>query len=229
MPENAFLSDLNDDLIKTYTAVRDINDRVIHCLRQWPVNESEYYRIRSLEPQTAAEGAARFIYLNHTSFNGIYRVNRNGQYNVPYGKKDNFIFNYSSIERAGIALAKARLTTCSFEATLDEIHEGELVFLDPPYTVAHNNNGFIEYNKKLFSLEDQYKLKRYIQAVDSLGAFYLLTNAAHPTIEQIFRDCGSIITFNRASNLGGKQAKRGLVSEFIITNIPRGDANELGG
>lgn len=229
LPDNAFLSDLNDDLIKTYAAVRDVNDQVIQCLKQWPVNEAEYYRIRSSEPQTEAERAARFIYLNHTSFNGIYRVNRKGQYNVPYGKKDNYVFDYKSIERAGTALANANLATCSFEVTLDEIHEGDLVFLDPPYTVAHNNNGFIEYNKKLFSLNDQYKLKRYIQAIDSLGAFYLLTNAAHPTIEQIFRGCGSIITLNRASNLGGKQAKRGPVSEFIITNIPQGDANELDG
>lgn len=229
MPENASLSDLNSDLIQTYKAVRDANDKVIQCLKQWQVNEAEYYRIRSMDPGTEVESAARFIYLNHTSFNGIYRVNRNGQYNVPYGKNDNYVFDYDTIKRAKTALANVNLAACSFEDTLNEIQKGELVFLDPPYTVAHNNNGFIEYNKKLFSLDDQYKLKDYIQAISSRGAFYLLTNAAHPTIREIFCSCGSIITLNRASNLGGKRAKRGLVSEFIITNIPRGDANGLDG
>lgn len=100
------------------------------------------------------------------------------------------------------------------------VKENDLVFIDPPYTVSHNNNGFIEYNKKLFSLEDQYALRSSIDEISEKGAYFILTNAAHKTIKEIFAGVGTVIELHRHCNLGGKNANRQSVGEFIFTNVP---------
>lgn len=221
-PKKAFLSDANNDLINTYVAVRDNPQGVISYLKRQRVNEDEYYRIRASNPRTAHCRAGRFIYLNRTSFNGIYRVNRSGSYNVPYGHRDGYCFDYERIEKASEALKGAKIRSLDFFESLDDVKEKDLVFLDPPYTVSHNNNGFIEYNKKLFSLDDQERLKRYIDIVNERGAFYILTNAAHEKIESIFKsDRNALIPMKRQSTLGGINAHRGETQEYIFTNIPK--------
>ena len=99
------------------------------------------------------------------------------------------------------------------------IKKNDLVFLDPPYTVTHNNNGFIKYNKKLFDLASQISLSEYIDEVKKKGAYYILTNAAHEEVEKIFtKDDDKIIELDRASLIGGRNAKRGKYAELIITN-----------
>ena len=98
--------------------------------------------------------------------------------------------------------------------------EGDLVFIDPPYTVSHNNNGFIEYNKNLFALEDQYALRQSIDEISERGAYFILTNAAHETIGEIFGGIGTVVELHRHCGLGGKNAKRQSVGEFVFTNIP---------
>lgn len=220
VPPASTLSDTNDELINTYIQVRDNVDVVIEHIKSWKISEEKYYEIRSMKSDDLVIRAARFIFLNRTSFNGIYRVNRKGEYNVPYGKRDSYEFDYERIQNASSALNGTSLKCCSFEDTLDDIKANDLVFLDPPYTVSHNNNGFIEYNKKLFSLEDQYSLRDYILKVMEKEAYFLLTNAAHETIADIFSDCGTRISMNRFSSLGGAKAKRGNVGEYIFTNIP---------
>ena len=94
------------------------------------------------------------------------------------------------------------------------------MFLDPPYTVSHNNNGFIKYNRNLFSLEDQKRLSKFIDYIKKKGAYYILTNAAHETVKEIFTKGDRLIELSRYSLIGGKESKREKVSEFIFTNIP---------
>ena len=163
--------------------------------------------------------AARFIYLNHTSFNGIYRVNKNGDYNVPYGFRNVDYIEEEKIRSASSALQKANIFHGDFIDSLDNIKSGDLVFLDPPYTVSHNNNGFIKYNKTLFSLEDQIRLSKFIDSVKDKGAYYILTNAAHKIILEIFEKGDYCYELSRTSLIGGDKAKRGVVSEYIFTNI----------
>lgn len=219
-PRNAYLSDANEELIDTYLGVRDRVEKVISTIKQWPVSEEQYYAVRAMNLDLLEEKAARFIYLNRTSFNGIYRVNRQGQYNVPWGKKDSYRFDYTRIRNASYALQNVDIRCQSFEKSLDNISADDLVFLDPPYTVSHNNNGFIEYNKKLFALEDQHALRTYINSLNELGAFFILTNAAHSTIKDIFEDIGTIYELKRHCGLGGKNARRANIGEYIFTNIP---------
>lgn len=221
-PRKAFLSDSNPDLINAYTEVRDNLQNVIKYLQQQSVSEADYYRVRSSSPRKPHRRAGKFIYLNRTSFNGIYRVNRNGEYNVPYGHNDGYRFDYDRIREASKALQCTELRVLDFFATLEDVKENDFVFLDPPYTVTHNNNGFIEYNKKLFSLDDQYRLKTYIDEVNRRGAYYVLTNAAHEVITDIFlSDTNVLIPMQRLSMLGGSNARRGETQEYIFTNIPK--------
>ena len=229
-PDEAILSDINEELINTYVEVRDNVESVIEIIDGWDVNEDQYYAIRSEEPDDAIQRAARFIYLNRTSFNGIYRVNRKGQYNVPYGKNDDYRFDFQRIRHASEALQGAKLFTRSFEESLKDVKARDLVFLDPPYTVAHNNNnGFIEYNKKLFSLEDQFKLKNCIDVLSGLGAFYILTNAHHEVIDGLFSPGSIKLAVSRSSTLGGRNARRGNTQEYIFTNIPQARIGDIDG
>ena len=219
-PENAHLSDTNEDLIVAYEGLRDDVNGVIELLMSWQISEENYYRIRASVFDDKISLAARFIFLNRTSFNGIYRVNRKGVYNVPYGHNDNYSFDYDRLKAASVALQGAFITVADYEKALGDVEKNSLIFLDPPYTVAHNNNGFIEYNKKLFSLEDQYRLRKCIDLIKESGAFFILTNAAHPKIGEIFNSCGARLELPRFSTLGGKHAQRQSISEYVFTNIP---------
>ena len=226
-PKHAYLSDINAELIDTYIAIRDIPDDVIQALQLLQNTEDNYYRIRETEPTALAERAARFLYLNQTSFNGLYRVNNQGKYNVPYGYRKNLNYDVDRIRNASVKLQGVRLECSDFAARKYYVKTGDLVFLDPPYTVSHNQNGFIKYNQKLFSIEEQYRLSTYIDYVRQKGAYYVLTNAAHETILELFNKGDRVITLDRNSLIGGKNSKREKISEYIFTNIPNGgQANE---
>lgn len=217
----AILSDINEELINTYKVVKEYPEELLNILSTYENTKEFYYYLREKKASTKIERAAIFIYLNKTSFNGLYRVNKNGKYNVPYGNRRNVDFGKQKILIASKVLKDAILLNGDFEKTLQYVHEGDLVFLDPPYTVSHNNNGFIEYNKNLFSLDDQYRLKDYIEKVKDKGAYCILTNAAHETIKEIFECKDTIYEWQRNSLIGGKGAKRGLISEYIFTNISK--------
>ena len=216
----SYLSDANEDLVQAYIAVRDGPDDVIRFFEQFQNTEEQYYFIRSQKYEDPAQCAAQFIFLNQTSYNGIYRVNADGQYNVPYGFRTTFEYDVQRILNASIALRNTNIKYGDFEVNKYRIKPGDLVFLDPPYTVSHNENGFIKYNQRLFSLDDQRRLSRFIDYIKRKGAYYIMTNAAHATIREIFEKGDRRIELNRYSLIGGKAAERGRISEYIFTNIP---------
>ena len=220
--KKSYLSDANSQLINAYTQVRDNPEELINLFMQMPNTEDDYYKIRAeITGDNTVENAARFLYLNQTSYNGLYRVNRKGRYNVPYGFRESWIYDPKRIRMASQHLQNTRISTGDFEVNKYRIKENDLVFLDPPYTVSHNNNGFIAYNQKLFSLEDQRRLKKFIEYIKEKGAYYILTNAAHETIREIFLTQGDrVVELQRNSLIGGKNATRAAISEYIFTNIP---------
>lgn len=225
-PHHAYLSDINSELIDTYKAIRDNPEEIIMIFEQYQNTEQDYYYIRLQEPKGPIERAARFIYLNQTSYNGLYRVNRQGRYNVPYGFRENWNYNSDRLRIVSKKLQKVKLSCEDFAKRKYSIKQYDLAFLDPPYTVSHNNNGFIQYNQNLFSLEDQYRLSNYIDFIKRKGAYYVLTNAAHPIIREIFeKEKDRLILLDRYSLIGGKLAKRQKVTEYIFTNIPEGVNN----
>jgi DNA adenine methylase len=218
-PNISFLSDVNTELITTYNALKQSPKSVIKHLGDFKNTKSFYYNIRDARYSNESKVAAKFIFLNQTSFNGIYRVNLNGKYNVPYGFRTKAFFEEQNLFDVSAALKNARIAVGDFEIVLDDLKSRDLVFLDPPYTVSHNNNGFIKYNQKLFSIEDQYRLFTLIEKVKSRGAYFILTNAAHKKIKEIFGTSGTLIKMNRASLIGGLNASRGETSEYVFTNL----------
>lgn len=217
-PKKAFISDFNEELIETYNAIKSNPHDVIKHLKLFKNTKEEYLKIRKQNFQSPEKRAARFIYLNQTSFNGIYRVNLKGQYNVPYGYREKYKFDIENILEVSSMLENTIIQHADFMECIDNVKENDLVFLDPPYTVAHNNNGFIQYNQKIFSLDDQYRLKELIFKIKAKKAYYILTNANHPKIREIFDVGDNITEVTRASLIGGKGAVRGKYSEIIITN-----------
>lgn len=214
----SFISDLNEDLISTYKSIQEEVELVIKYLQEFKNTEEDYYKVRKQNFRSSAKKAAQFIYLNQTSFNGIYRVNLKGEYNVPYGNRKTYNIDYDNLRYVHTLLQNTQIECADYYQTLKNVKKGDLVFLDPPYTVTHNDNGFIKYNKKLFCLEEQYRLAEMIQEIKQLGAYYILTNANHPTVREIFNLGDNIIEVERASLIGGKGANRGKYSEIIITN-----------
>lgn len=216
---NSMLSDINAELVNMFCAVRDNPKRIIKYLTTYTPDEETYYRIRGTEVRGKYQRAARFLFLNANSFNGLYRVNKQGKYNVPYGQKQVFV-NTERLFDISRKLENVEILCQDFEETREHIHRGDLIFLDPPYTVSKDSNGFIEYNSTLFSLDDQYRLAAFVEYINEVGAYFILTNAAHETIAEIFRGTGRRIEFERNSLIGGKNSFRGKVKEYIFTNIP---------
>ena len=216
----SFLNDLNQDLINTYQIIKNEPDELIKSLSKYQQTENSYYKIRKTNPKDAIIRASRFIFLNKTCFNGLYRVNRNGEFNVPYGKKTFNIEEVSAkIKNCSIKLQTSKLSSTDFASSLNKIHEKDLVFLDPPYTVTHNNNGFVKYNEKIFSLSDQKRLRKYIDHLNKVNAYFIMSNANHKIIKEIFSGTAEIYELERKSLIGSSKKSRGVYKELLISNI----------
>jgi DNA adenine methylase len=217
----SYLSDFNEELINAYNQIKINPKNTINGLKKLENTKENYYSIRSDKPKSAINKALRFIYLNKTSFNGIYRVNLKGEYNVPYGFKDTKdLFEFDNIMNINNLLnQKVNLYSNDFFSVIENVQENDLVFLDPPYTVAHENNGFVKYNQKIFLWEDQQRLAQLLKEINAKKAFFILTNAAHISVEELFSNLGKKHNVQRTSNIGGKGASRKKVNEYIFTNI----------
>ena len=216
---NCFISDSNQKLINTYIQIRDNVDNVIEHLKKYRNEKEFYYFIRNYETKSLIEEASKFIFLNRTCFNGLYRVNKNDKFNVPYGKRPNVDFVTEELLRnVSFSLKSVNIFSCDFEDTISKIKRNDLVFIDPPYVVSHNDNGFIEYNQKIFSWEDQIRLHDYIQSIIKKRAYFILTNAAHLSLKELYSDICIPVEMKRISKIGGKNSYRGIVNEFLFTN-----------
>ena len=217
-PKNAFISDSNEQLIQTYITVRNSVDEIIEVIRGFGRTEEDYYAVRGLQTDDNVIRAAKFIYLNQLSYNGIYRVNSTGGYNVPWGKRVNYQFDFENLTKVSNYLQGVQINSMDFEDCIDNVGQNALVFLDPPYTHSKVLNGFIQYNQKVFTEEDQGRLSSLIDRIKDRDAYYILTNADHPRIREIFDKHDNIIPITRSSGIGGKNAQRGEYEECIFTN-----------
>ena len=160
--------------------------------------------------------AARFIYLNRTCWNGLYRVNSKGEFNVPIGTKTKVLLEADDFQGISILLSQMDINTCDFETTIDKATAGDFVFIDPPYSVKHNLNGFLKYNETIFSWKDQIRLRKSVAKAINRGASVLLFNADHCSIRDLYKGIGKMITLDRASVIAGKLGARGTFSELAI-------------
>ena len=223
-PKRALLTDINPALVGTYTAIRDDLGGVIEGLRGLAARHSKesYYRVRERYNQspriTTSKRAAMFIYLNKTCFNGLHRVNRKGEFNVPIGSyKNPRILNEDALRAASEALGGAGLRCTSFEALLESAKPGDFVYFDPPYEPVSDTASFTSYARGGFSRSDQARLRDVYRALDRRGCKLMLSNSDVPFIRELYSDFNvDTVAAPRAINCNA--AKRGKVSEVVVRN-----------
>lgn len=219
-PVGAVLGDVNEDLVATYQGIKTDWRRLEAQLavHQKKHSDKYYYKIRDSNPSDPVQRAARLIYLNRTCFNGIYRVNLSGVFNVPRGSKDAVVLDTDNFEELSKALNGANIQVSDFEYLIDVSEKNDLVFADPPYTVRHNLNGFIKYNEKLFSWSDQERLAYALNRAKRRGAKIVSTNANHKSVCDLYEKLGFEITsVSRYSAISANVAGRTQYEELVIT------------
>lgn len=217
--KRAILADSNIELINTYIAVKENWYDIVKLLEFHQKNHSKnyYYKLReTVNSKNIIEMAARFIYLNRTCWNGLYRVNKKGKFNVPIGTKTKVILPDDDFESIAKKLKTTQLLCQDFEKTINMAMPGDFLFVDPPYTVKHENNGFIKYNEHLFSWSDQERLAKSLLTAKTRGVKILLSNAYHDSIIALYKSNFEIIKVSRASVIAGNTPDRKIVHELLI-------------
>lgn len=215
-PDNAVLSDLNPELINCYEVAKTQPEQLIASLKRLKNTEEAYYKVRASTPRTAVTRAARFIYLCTLSFNGIYRVNLSGQFNVPYGRKKHIDpCNPDLIRSISERLQKSELLCADFEKTAMKAVAGDCVYFDPPYTVAHGNNGFVKYNEKIFSWRDQERLEAVSRKLATNGVRVVISNADHPSLRKLYK-AFNVRTIERWSKISATTEGRKKITECVF-------------
>lgn len=221
-PTNAMLSDLNGDLINTYTQVKNRPGEIVRRLKDMTVDRQTYYQARAIKPTLRLDRALRFLYLNRTAFGGIYRLNRLGRFNVPFGggqRTPEPLWKKDLLRLASRQLRKATLKTGDFEDILQEARANDLVYCDPTYTVAHSDNGFVRYNESNFRWEDQKRLAAVCTALRDRGCTVLVSNASHRSVRNLFAP-DEVHIFSRSSAVCPKPDKRRTVKEYVFVFRP---------
>lgn len=221
-PREATITDVNDELINLYIVMRDNyrelkehmkthNDQ--HC-------KEYYYKIRSNIPVDKVERAARTLYLNRTCYNGMYRVNLQGYFNVPIGTKTNCVYDIDAFERYAEVLKRATIYQSDFSNVIQQARQGDLVFVDPPYATGKKQGNFIKYNDHLFRWEDQLRLLNDLVQAKERGVFIILTNANYKELQDMYENAGFMVnTAHRSSSISGTSQSRGVVEELVITSL----------
>lgn len=217
-PSKAVLSDMNSDLMDTYRGIKLHPEEVIKELTKMRNSEVDYYRIRKTKPTKPSRKAARFIYLNRLCFNGIYRVNKKGEFNVPYCKDEKRrVLFAEDILHASDQLEDVELLNGDFEKAFENIKKGDFVYLDPPYAVQRKNNGFLKYNKRIFHWEEQVRLAEFARRLHEKGVYVLISNANAEEIIELYKGFEKIEAYRNCS-IGGAKASRKRVTEILLKN-----------
>jgi DNA adenine methylase len=215
-PAKAVLSDRNGELIGVYRQIKSNLEDVLDAMRGLRPSRSRFSLFRAADPPGALERAVRFLYLNRTAFNGMYRVNQKGEFNVPYGcKPGTTVLNRPLLRAAAEALQAATLLHSKFEHQVAKAGKGDVVYCDPPYTVKHDNNGFVRYNESIFSWDDQVRLAEDCRAAARRGARVIVSNARHEPVRKLYSDFTARIV-HRNSMVSGSVEGRGSVAEYLF-------------
>ena len=219
---HAFLNDSNQELITAYNVIKERPSDLIKELSQSRYNcdEKTFYSIRAESPSDPVKATARFIYLNRTAFNGLYRVNSKGGFNVPFGKYTNpKILDKENLLAVSKALQKDELTSLDFELAVNKAKKGDFVYFDPPY-VPLNKSSFTTYTKNNFTEVDQKRLLNKAIELHKKGCFVMISNSYSQSTLNLYKD-KSIFTVNTvhaARMINCKAKGRGKIKEVIVTN-----------
>ncbi len=223
LPDKAILSDSNPDLINFYTIVRDNVEDLIDSLKDYKNEEDFYYEVRSQNPSesTKLERAARTLYLNKTCFNGLYRVNKKGEFNVPFGRYKNPNFCDEESLRAASKALQGKTLICGDYLTVlkDYAEPGDFIYLDPPYLPISDYSDFKRYTKEFFYEEDHKNLAEEVNRLYNMGCHVILTNSNHPLVYELY-DRFKIEVHKTKRHINSKGNKRTGQDVLIVANPP---------
>lgn len=218
--KKAYLTDSNEELINVYEVIKTDVDALISRLSsgRFKNDKETFYAIRAEVPKGRVDRAARFIYLNKTAFNGLYRVNSQGKFNVPFGKYSNpKILDKENLLLVNRALQKDHLTCSDFDVVLSQAKKGDLVYFDPPYHPLSKTASFTSYTANSFTEKDQQRLFSTFKKLDGMGCYVMLSNSYSEFIADLYAEYKpDVVLANRAINC--KPEGRGKIKEIIVRN-----------
>ena len=218
-PARAVLSDVNLRLIRTYRGVKDDVERVIGLLESYPHDADFYYELREvdIDRRSDAEVAAWFIYLNKTGFNGLYRVNRDNRFNVPFGRYARpTICNKATLRACSRALERAEILHLDFEQAVKKARRGDFVYFDPPYVPLSATSSFTSYTSNGFDAGAQTRLRDIAKKLKRSGVRVLLSNSSAPFVRNLYKSGFVLHEVSALRPVNSKATKRGAVTELLI-------------
>jgi DNA adenine methylase len=220
--KSIIVSDTNGELINFYKVVRDSPDKLSNRIRELAkrTDREDFYNVRSSSPKTEVGRAARLLYLNRLCFNGLFRVNSKGEFNVPYGRYINpNIYNPELIKACSAWLENAQISEATFKDAVTRAKKGDLVYFDPPYIPLSATASFASYSKEGFCEKDQRELAKVIAALTKKGVYVVLSNSDTKLSRQIFDDL-NLFSVPVGRSISANGAARSKVKELIGTNYP---------
>jgi len=220
-PERATISDINAELIDTYIVVQSHVEALIRALKKHVHDERSYYEVRALNPAdlSPVQRAARMIYLNKTGYNGLYRVNRSGGFNVPFGRHINPNFcDAKNLRLASERLCGVKIQCGSFENVLDSVRRGDLVYFDPPYIPLSRSSSFVAYQKRGFGMDNQERLAEVFEELTRRGVSVLLSNSDVPWMRERYA-AFRLHSIHAMRHVNSMASSRGPVGELVVTNF----------
>ncbi|MEY4602582.1 MAG: hypothetical protein RL292_523 [Candidatus Parcubacteria bacterium] len=223
LPERAYLSDLNNELVTTYNVIRSDVENLIKSLKKHKLDKEYFLKIRAQNPENLSDlnTASRFIYLNRTCFNGMYRVNSKGGFNVPFGKYTNpLICDDDNLRKASRALKNVEIKKQDYKEVLKKAKKGDFVYFDPPYYPVSKTASFTSYTAESFLDKEQIELRDTFVELHKRGCFVMLSNSDTPFINKIYSEPKGVrITKVQAGRaINSDASKRGKITEVLVTN-----------
>lgn len=223
LPQKAELSDLNSELVTTYNVIKNDVDALIKSLKKHKYEKEYYLGVRAKDPKALSDldVASRFIFLNRTCFNGMYRVNSKGDFNVPFGKYTNpIICDEENLRKVSKVLQKVTIKNQDYKKVLEKAKKGDFVYFDPPYYPVSKTASFTSYTADTFLGKEQTELRDTFVELHKRGCFVMLSNSDTPCINKLYSGIKGVkvskVSAGRAIN--SNAAKRGKISEVLVTN-----------
>ncbi len=223
LPEKGFLSDLNKELVITYNVIKNNVDELIKSLKKHKTDKEYFLKVRAqdINALTDVSIASRFIFLNRTCFNGLYRVNSKGGFNVPYGKYTNpLICDEINLRKVSKALQSIEIKHQDYKTVLKEAKKGDFIYFDPPYYPMSKTSSFTSYTKEAFLDKEQMELRETFLELHKRGCFVMLSNSDTPFINDIYSGFKGIriSKIEAGRSINSKASGRGKITEVLITN-----------
>lgn len=223
-PNNAYISDMNEELINLYQVVRDNVDELITNLQKHDISKEYFMEIRNIDRTEEYQNwsdikkASRFIYLNRTCFNGMYRVNSKGEFNVPFGHyKNPRILDENNLINCSHLLQRTEIKQADFSEILKKVKKGDFVYFDPPYVPLSETSSFTSYTKDGFDIDMQFKLRDVCDELDCMGVKFLLSNSDTKLVNELYENYNIKKVF-ASRQINANADGRGKITEVLVRN-----------